>query len=119
MISHTLYCIADGGSKSYSISVPAFSGEDEDFLIAGKMNRFYASTLSAMYGYAKSLLSDNVRRGSYRCTASVDSDNIGKITVRLELSVKLLQKGAERSISSKKSITHLWEKGVIKKKIIE
>ncbi len=116
-MDYTAYCISDNGNRSYTISVPCFFDDGQELLTAARINSFYESALSNIYGYMRSLFSANLRRGMYCCTFSVTENSEDSMVVTLYLSARLLYKDSGRSIFLKKSLTHVWKNGNITKRI--
>jgi len=112
------FVISATGALSYKIAVPCFSGENDDFFIAARMNRFYSSALSEMYGYATASSNKNVRRRSYTCSFCIDERDVGTISVALIVAERLVPRDGSRSQTMRKEISHVWRDGVIIKKTV-
>jgi len=117
MLTHNEYLITgQNGGKSFTISLPCYAGDGDDFFSAMRINRFYSCFADHLYREAMILINEDVRRSvflaKYDCN---ESDGVITITVSLLLR---RQKLGEKTKTHTKTFTHSWKNGVIIKRKI-
>ncbi len=119
MITWQAYTVSKEGKLSLSIALPCFCAaeadekkEKADFEAAARMNRFYSRAMDILYPYALSFLSEDLRRGTFLCTADTSADESDVITVQLHMTLRLFYQSKDRR-TLQHAVTHRWKNGVL------
>ncbi len=115
MITHSEYRITGGNeSKNYCLSLPCFTGDEQDFDAARRMNHFYSHAADNLYLWTKSYFTMDAGRISFDVGYDVDTTETN-LTVNIHIVLRCKDRG-KKTITRKRLLSHTWSGGYILKR---